>query len=138
MTDLVNDSGLEVLRKAAEVITPSEYRLRTSNSGGSFSISGLGIGRILAMNLDDTAWVDVTTLIVAAGVTGLTSLSVQNISGNGNTVLWNYDGLALATTGWRIEDGGFRSVLIKNAVDSIVYVRILSGLGRINVEGLAP
>lgn len=99
---------------------------------GSFTPTGLTQGGIVtSMSIDDTAWVAAPSSVLL----NRNSLSIQNISGNGGTVLWNYTASAAATVGWRIEDGGFKSVAVRDTI--IVYVRMLSGSGKVIIDEVA-
>lgn len=139
---ITDDFGLEVIRKAAirnPDGSPTQYSLATGGTTtGTFSITGLGLGKIREVALTDSAWVDLTAYLVSEGVVGLNYVAVQNISGNGNVLLWNYEDTGPVGPGWRIEDGGFRSVLVRNLPTSTVFIKMLSGAGTINAEGLAP
>ena len=99
---------------------------------GTFTFTGLSVGgRITEVALTDAAWV----ALPAAALADRNSIAVQNISGNGNTVLYNYSNVAPSTEGWRIEDGGFKSVAITDSI--IVYARMLSGTGSIAIDEVA-
>lgn len=109
-----------------------EILVVTQSATGTFQFSGLSKeGKITEVALDDTAWVQ----IFAAPLADRNSIAVQNISGNGATVLWNYVNTAPATEGWRIEDGGFKAVAIQDNIS--VYARILSGTGTVAVDEVA-
>jgi len=99
---------------------------------GSFSPSGLTIGGLVThVVLTSAAW----TPLPSSALANRNSLTVQNISGNGNVVLWNYSNSVPSTEGFRIEDGGFKSVAIRDTI--IVYARMLSGSGEVVVDEVA-
>lgn len=85
-------------------------------------------GRITHISIDALAWYPAPLAVLNPRG----NLTVQNISGNAGTVLWNYDNAAPATEGYRIEDGGHKSVLLDGAV--VVYVRMLAGVGEVVVD----
>jgi hypothetical protein len=99
---------------------------------GSFSASGLTIGGLITqLSIDASAWYPAPTTALA----DRNNITVQNISGNGGVVLWNYSGSAPATEGFRIEDGGFKSVAITETIP--VFLRMLSGSGTVTVDEVA-
>ena len=139
--DTMTGNGSEVF----DFTTWDQIQIETTTYGGTpgvFYISGffydlnegvftpVGLsegGLITEYALDDTTW----TLVPA--LTGSNNISVQNQSDNEGIVLWNYTNSAPATEGWRIEDGGHKSVAIKaNTIG--VYCRMLSGTGTIAVD----
>lgn len=125
---VITGSGETAIRVVGDPLGPA---LPVSGSFDA-NISGLTVsGRITIVSLDDTAW----TLIPATALLNRNSLSVQNQSGNGGTVLWNYTASAPATEGFRIEDGGFRAVSVRDSI--AVYARMLAGSGTVAVEEVA-
>lgn len=102
---------------------------------GTFTISGLKTGDVLEQALTSGAWVEATTGTVA----GRSVLSIQNQSGNTNTILWRYDDPgALVFVGYRIEDGGFRNVVFASGASSKVYIKMMSGTGTALIEEISP
>lgn len=99
---------------------------------GTLRPAGLDLGGLITtITLDDTAWVAMPTTPLAERK----NIAIQNQSGNGNKVLFNYSNTAPATEGWYIEDGGFKSVLLDNNVT--VYCRMLTGSGKVVVDEVA-
>lgn len=99
---------------------------------GTFKPSGLNVGGLIThVPLTDGSWTAVPTSALA----DRNNIVVQNISGNGGVVLWNYSNTAPATEGFRIEDGGHKSVGITD--DILVYCRMLSGTGEVCVDEVA-
>lgn len=111
--------------------------ITTSNSGiGDDPIksvtSGLTIGgKITHVSLTDSAWTPLPTSPLA----NRNNLLVQNISGNGGTVLLNYINTAGATLGFRLADGGFKSADITDSI--VIYGRMLVGTGEIVADEIA-
>lgn len=96
---------------------------------GTNTPSGLtGVGLITKLTIDDTAWVAAPTTPLAERV----SILVQNISGNGGVVLWNYSNAAPATDGVQISDGSSKTADL--TASYIIYCRMLSGSGTIIVD----
>ena len=60
------------------------------------------------------------------------AILVQNISDNGNIVLWNYSASAPSTEGIRILDGAIKNADLKSNI--VIYGRMLSGTGEVVVE----
>lgn len=99
---------------------------------GTFTFTGLSTGgRITELALTDASW----TAVPASALTDRNSIAVQNISGNGGTVLWNYSNAAPLTEGWRIEDGGFKSVAVRDGIT--IYAKMLSGSGTVAIDEVA-
>jgi hypothetical protein len=99
---------------------------------GSATFTGLKTGGLVThLTLNASTW----SALPTTPLLGRNSLTVQNISGNGNIVLWNYSNSAPITEGFRIEDGGFKSVAITDSV--ITYAKMLSGAGTIVVDEVA-
>ncbi len=119
-----------------------ETAVRTVTEGvidGTFAITGLKTGKSLVIPLDATTWVEATTGLL--GGLERTVLAIQNQSDNTNKVLWRYDIPSAGPTfshGWRIEDGGFKSVVIQAGTGSKVYIKMLSGSGSALVEEISP
>jgi hypothetical protein len=68
-------------------------------------------------------------------LTDRNSIAIQNITGTGAVVLINYSPLAPSTEGFRVPDGGFKSMAITDSIN--VYGRMLAGSGTVVVEELA-
>lgn len=99
---------------------------------GSVQFQGLRTqGRITHVALTSGAW----TALPASALSNRNSLCIQNISGSGGVVLINYSILAASSEGFRIPDGGFKSMAITDSI--AVYGRMLSGSGTVVVEELA-
>lgn len=99
---------------------------------GSFTFQGLSIeGRVTLVSLNDSTW----TALPATALADRNSISFQNQSDNGNTILINYDNTAPSGSGIRIEDGGWRALAIRPGI--VVYGRMKSGTGTCAVEELA-
>lgn len=93
---------------------------------------GLTIGGLIThVALTAAAW----TPLPATPLADRNSILVQNISGNGGVVLWNYSASAPATEGIRIEDGGYKATILSDTI--IVYGRMLSGTGTVCVDEVA-
>jgi hypothetical protein len=60
------------------------------------------------------------------------SVLVQNISGNGGIVLWNYSPTAPATEGAQIADGAAKTADLTGSY--VIYGRMLSGVGTVCVD----
>lgn len=87
-----------------------------------------GVGRITKISLDNTAWLPLPSVALASRA----SILVQNISGNGNVVLWNYSAASPATEGAKIEDGALKTAAISPSI--VIYGRMLSGSGTVIVD----
>lgn len=87
-------------------------------------------GRITIMSLDDTAWVELPPSVLA----GRNSISLQNQSDNGGTLLLNYTDAAPGNEGIRIEDGETRVMTLGGIR---VYGRMAFGTGTVAVEEIA-
>ena len=99
---------------------------------GSFQPDGLGTAALDEFDLDDTTWEEATL-----GLSPRVNIAIQNISADPSAiVLWNYTGTG--TKGWRIPNLGSKSVQILNSATSKVYVKMLSGTGRVVIEELGP
>lgn len=95
-------------------------------------LSGLAqAGRVTVLPLTDTAW----TPLPAVPLANRNSIFVQNQSNNGGIVLFNYSASSPATEGIRIEDGGFRSLIITDSI--VVYARMYAGSGVVAVEEIS-
>lgn len=109
-------------------------RLKTVVEGaveGSVSFQGLSTeGRVTLVSLNAATW----TPLPATALNNRNSIAIQNQTGNGTAVLINYSPTAPAE-GIRIEDGGFRSMAIREAIP--IYGRMASGTGVVAVEELA-
>jgi len=91
---------------------------------GTIFPSGLSnAGLVTSLALDDTAWVP----LPATALTDRNSLAIQNQSDNGNIIIVNYDPLAPLNIGWRIYDGGYKEIPVKDNI--VIYAKMLSGLG---------
>jgi len=112
--------GLTVVRTTVEEID------------GTLRPAGLDLGGLITViALDATAWV----AMPATPLNERKNIAIQNQSGNGNKVLFNYKNDAPLTDGWIINDGGFKSVLLDNNV--IVYCKMQSGTGQVVVDEVA-
>lgn len=80
-------------------------------------------GLVTHVALTDSAW----TALPTTPLSNRNSLQIQNISGNGAIILWNYSNSAPSTEGVRIEDGGFKERALTD--DIIVYARVLASSG---------
>lgn len=98
--------------------------VRTNSVPNGLNLSG----RITEVSLDDSAWVP----LPATPLANRASILVQNKSGNGNVVLWQYDNGAGATVGVQIVDGEAKTADIGPAI--IVYGRMLSGAGLVAID----
>lgn len=99
---------------------------------GSVQFQGLRTqGRITHVALTAGAW----TALPASALTDRNSITIQNISGSGAVLLINYSPLSPSTEGFRVPDGGFKSMAITDGIQ--VYGRMLSGSGTVCVEELA-
>lgn len=109
-------------------------KLKVDSAGrliSSSSLQGLYMaGKITIIALSDSEW----TELPATALTNRNSISIQNQSGNGNSVLMNYSPNAPAE-GIRIEDGGYRALTIGGGIK--VYGRMETGVGAVAVEELA-
>jgi hypothetical protein len=111
-----------------------DYRKLVLDQRGSLrsTLSGLAqAGRVTVLTLDDTGW----TALPAAPLVNRNSIFVQNQSNNGGVVLFNYSASSPLSEGIRIEDGGFRSLIITDSI--IVYAKMLAGLGVVAVEEIS-
>ena len=79
------------------------------------------------VSLTSDAWTELGT-----GTANRRTISVQNTSDNGNSILWAYQNTEAATFGFRIVDGGVRARDIDETVK--VYGRMLSGTGTAMVD----
>lgn len=106
-----------------------------SGSAGQTSTirpTGLTVGgKITHVSLTDTTW----TALPTTPLSGRNSILVQNISDNGNIILWNYDNAAPATEGARIPDGNYKTAILTDSI--IIYGRMLSGSGTACVDEVA-
>lgn len=99
---------------------------------GEVTFQGLSIeGKVTLVNLDDTTW----TLLPSTALTNRNSITLQNQSDNGRTILINYSNTAPSGEGIRIEDGGYRALAIRPGI--VVYGRMKVGTGVCAVEELA-
>lgn len=99
---------------------------------GSVQFQGLRTqGRITHLGLTAGSW----TPLPASALSDRNSICIQNISGSSAVVLINYSVMAPSTEGFRIPDGGFKSMAITDGIQ--VYGRMLSGSGTVVVEELA-
>ena len=99
---------------------------------GSFTFSGLSIGGLVThIALTDAAW----TALPATPLASRNTLTIQNVSDNGNIILWNYSASAPATEGFRVTDGGFKSVMVGPTI--IIYGRMLAGSGTVACDEVA-
>jgi hypothetical protein len=98
---------------------------------GDISVSPAGLsggGLVTHVNLTAASW----TALPSTPLAGRRSILVQNISGNGNIVLWNYSASAPSTEGPRIEDGAIKTSDLSDSI--IVYGRMLAGTGAVSVD----
>jgi hypothetical protein len=99
---------------------------------GSVQFQGLRTqGKITHLSLTAGSW----TALPASALSDRNSICIQNISGSSLVVIINYSVLAPSTEGFRIPDGGFKSMAITDGIQ--VYGRMLSGSGTVVVEELA-
>lgn len=121
---IVDDSGLEVLRKAAKVITDTEYQLRTSGEG-TFRQSGLSIA-FWPTCMDIT---DVATPLPAAPLASRNSMKITNLSPTDTLYVGNSDVTADRALGNTAGDevGPGESYQLDITGDIILYGRCESG-----------
>lgn len=126
---IVEDSGLEVLRKAAEVETPTVYRLRTTGSG-VFTPAGLHVGGLITeVALNSVTW----TALPAGALLDRNAIALQNRSGI--EVKINYSASVVGYVGIVIADGNERQYDITD--DIILYGKSETGTPTIIVEEIA-
>ncbi len=89
---------------------------------GDFVPQGLTIGgKITMMTIDSNQWY----LAPATAFQNRNNIVIQNLSVSGGVLLWNYDNISSATSGFQVPQGGSRSLAIQGSIP--VYVRMLSG-----------
>ena len=127
---VLNDAWHEVIRKAAEVITPNtEYRLRTTATG-TFTPTGLttgGLGTLVTLN--SSTW----TALPATALTDRNAISIQNQSGI--EIKINYGSGIVGYVGAIIQAGGERAYDVTDSI--ILYGKSASGTPTIYIEELA-
>ena len=108
---------------------------------GSFSPSGLTVGgQVTKIALVSTEWrkferSGTTTPVGSGPLDKRNNITVQNVSDNGSTILWNYGAAEPSDIGFRILDGGFKSVALTDSID--VYGRMESGSGEAMIDEVA-
>lgn len=127
---IVDDSGNEVLRKAAEVIDPATYALRTSSVGGAGHPTGLNNGGLMTeVEINATTW----TALPPAPLLNRNAISIQNSSNL--EIKINYRDDIVGYVGMVMVAGGERFYDITDAIQ--IYAKSLSGTPTINVEELS-
>ena len=121
----VEDSGLEVLRKAAEVMDAANYRIRTTARLSGLSVGGL----VTEVTLNSTTW----TALPITPLSGRNAIAIQNKSGT--EIKINYSSSVVGYVGMVISNGSERYYDITE--DIIIYGKSLSDNPVINVEELA-
>lgn len=93
---------------------------------GTNTPSGLtGTGKITKVSIDAMAWYPIPPTPLVDRV----SILIQNVSGNGGVVLWNYDNAAPSDDGVQIQDGASKTADLTD--NYIIYCRMLSGSGTV-------
>ena len=106
--------------------TSNEIAVRTK---GELTPTGLTTGGLITAVSLTTSW----AALPSTALTNRNTLSIQNQSDNGGTIIINYTNSG--SNGWRIYDGGYKEIPITD--DIIIYGRMITGTGTALVDEIA-